>query len=90
MKRVQHREIPPDLVPHMEETFRRKICELLGFPLSRLRSVKMWDPNIDGRSGLALDFQPDLNEAETSRLKAIMATLSANGGGRPPIYPAKA
>lgn len=89
-KRHQHSDLPPDRIPEAEAKLGTIICALMGVPRSRLKRVKIFDPHMEGRTGIEFDFEPDLDKVETARLKEVAKLISTATGGRPPIFPGQA
>lgn len=89
-KRHQHSDIPAELIPQAEAQLATIVCALMGIPRDRLKTVKIFDAHIEGRTGVEFDFQPDLDTVESERLREVTKLISAATGGRPPIFPGQA
>lgn len=89
-KRINHGDVPPERWAAIEETARKKISELMGFPEARVVKVSLFDPGMEGRTGMDVKFEPELSEEEAKQFHAAMVLLSRMYGGRDPIRAAKA
>jgi hypothetical protein len=73
------------ILPDAERKVRALICMLMGFPPERVKRLRFYDGSAleEGRTGMDIDFEPDLNAAEQVRFKRLMHTFFT--GKRPPI-----
>lgn len=88
--RIQHDDIPEEMRPLIARVASAQMCQIAGIALSRIKSVRTYDPGLEGRSAIEVIFEPDLTPAEAERFKEACREVSAWFGGRPPIFPGAA
>lgn len=89
-RRIQHNDIPPKMLEEAAQKFGTMICALTQIPRERLKEVIMFDPGMEGRTGVALHFEPELSDTEQQNVSLATELLCAMVGVRPPIHAARA
>lgn len=86
---MEFKDIPQELIEAATANLAVVICQRLGVPRSRLKTIQTFDPAMSGRTGLRVIFDPVLSTEESARFREVLSQLSDETNGSPPIFAQK-
>lgn len=82
--KAEHGDITPEMRAEIEKQLHTIICLWLGIPWKRVKTCSL--ESVDGmptKSGLRLEFDPELRESESAVLMKHLKAMNSALGGSP-------